>query len=346
MRVAHINLAKGIRGGENQTLALVKELTSRPNETHILICRKGSDLETRAREAGVAILPVTKPFLFSAGKLRDFDLVHVHEGRSTYLALAADLLFGIPYLMTRRIPNSPHDKWVTRLAYGRAACIVSLSRKIDSVMRAFSTSDCFEVIPSIARKLTADDVTVAELKNRFEGKFVIGHIGALSDHHKNQSLIIEAARELQDHSDIVFLLLGNGKDEAMLKARASGLDNVIFEGYRTNTADYYSLFDLFVYPSKEEGLGSAILEAFGFSLPVIAADVDGIPDIVKHEATGLLIDPSSVDELQQAILRLYKEDTLRETLARNGNAFTAEFTAPVITARYVELYKRLQKGNQ
>lgn len=346
MRIAHINLAKGIRGGENQTLALLKGLNSLSSDTHILICRKGSELEKRAIHDGITTLPVSKPFVFSAPGLRGFDLIHVHEGRSTYLALAANLLYGIPYLMTRRIPNRPHDKWITRLAYNRVACIVSLSRKIDSVMRTFSKSDCFEVIPSIARRLEADQTEVENLKKRFEGKFVIGHIGALSDHHKNQSLIIEAARSLRERSDIIFLLLGSGKDEAMLKAKAADLNNVIFEGYKTNTADYYALFDLFVYPSKEEGLGSAILEAFGFALPVIAADVDGIPDIVKDGETGLLIDPNNAAELEEAIRRLYSETDQRQQLAQNGKAFTKNFTTDVLSARYIELYQRLYKGNQ
>ena len=232
------------------------------------------------------------------------------------------------------------------MAYNRAACIVSLSRKIDSVMRTFSAAPCFEIIPSIARRLEADADEVAKLKKRFEGKFVIGHIGALSDHHKNQSLIIEAARQLQNHTDIVFLLLGSGKDEAMLKAKAAGLPNVIFEGYKTNTADYYTLFDLFVYPSKEEGLGSAILEAFGFSLPVIAADVDGIPDIVKNSETGILIDPNNATELQEAVLNLYTHADERQKLAANGYQFTSHFTTEVITQKYAALYEKVLKDEQ
>ena len=346
MRVAHINLAKGIRGGENQTLALIKGLMSQTSDTHILVCRKGSDMEKRAEQENIPTIPLSKPFVFNAARLKDFDLLHVHEGRSTYLALAANLFFKRPYLMTRRIPNRPHEKWITRMAYNHAACIVSLSRKIDSVMQAFSKASRFEVIPSIARKLEADTDEVTNLRKRFEGKFVIGHIGALSDHHKNQSLIIETARLLQDHPDLVFLLLGSGKDEAILKGKAAGLTNVIFEGYKTNTADYYSLFDLFVYPSKEEGLGSAILEAFGFSLPVIAADVDGIPDIVKDGETGLLIDPTDIEGLRNAILELYKNSDKRQTLAANGNAFTQHFTTDVITKKYAALYAEILKADR
>lgn len=346
MKIAHINLAKGIRGGENQTLALINGLKTAPNLQQTLVCRKGSDLEKRAVADGIETLSVSKPFFFNAPKLKNFDLIHVHEGRSTYLALAAGLLYRIPYLMTRRIPNRPHDKWITRMAYGRAACIVSLSRKIDEVMRSFSASRRFEVIPSIARELHADENEVSRLKKRFEGKFVVGHIGALSDHHKNQSLIIEAARALQDQKEIVFVLLGSGKDEAMLKAKASGLQNVIFEGYKTNTADYYALFDLFVYPSKEEGLGSAILEAFGFSLPVIAANVDGIPDIVKEDETGLLIDPANAEQLKEAILRLYHDEASRSRLAAAGKSFTQHFTPEVLSAKYAKLYDSILKGEQ
>lgn len=345
MKIAHVNLAKGIRGGENQTLALIDGLKSHPID-QVLFCRKGSDLERIANEKQIITVPVGKPFFFHAGKLREYDLVHVHEGRSTYLALVARLLFKIPYLMTRRIPNRPHDKWITRLAYGSASCIVSLSRKIDEVMRAFVTVPCYEIIPSVARELRADATEVARLKERFRGKFVIGHIGALNDHHKNQSLIIEAAKILQEHKELVFVLLGSGKDEMKFKAQAAGLSSVVFEGYKNNTADYYALFDLFVYPSNEEGLGSAILEAYGFKLPVIASDVDGIPDIVEDGTTGLLISPDDAHGFAASILGLVRDDQRRETLARGGFHFRENFSQEKITQRYLTLYSRIGEQKQ
>jgi len=345
MKIAHINLAKGIRGGENQTLAIIEGLKSFDIE-QVLVCRKNSDIEKRAKSAGIAILSIGKPFLLNARKLKGFDLLHVHEGRSIYIAYLANILYKTPYLATRRIPNIPHEKRVTNLAYKNASCIVSLSRKIDEVMKEFVQCKRNEIIPSIARDLAPDKNEVKKLKKRFKGKFVIGHIGALNDHHKNQSLIIKAAKELKDHEEMVFILLGSGKDEKMLKEMASGLDNVIFEGYKTNIADYYAIFDIFVYPSREEGLGSAILEAFGFKLPVIASDVDGIPDIVKDQKTGILIGPDDHMLLKESILSLYNDKNLKERLSQNGYEFRKEFSSQIITKKYFDLYNNILREQE
>lgn len=341
MKIAHINLAKGIRGGENQTLALIEGLSEFKELDQTLICRKNSDLEKKAKEKNIKILSIGKPFFINAFRLKKFNILHVHEGRSTYLAYFANVLFKIPYIITRRIPNKPHDKSITKKAYKNAACIVSLSKKINSVMREFAASKRFEIIPSIARELKPSQNEVENLKKRFEGKFVIGHIGALSDHHKNQSLIIKAAKLLQDKKDIIFIFLGNGKDEKMLKEMALGLDNIIFEGYKTNTADYYAIFDLFVYPSKEEGLGSAILEAFGFKLPVIASNVDGIPDIVINNQNGLLINPADKNELKEKIELLYNNKELRKKLSNSGFEFKNGFSSKILSRKYYNLYKEI-----
>ena len=338
--IAHLNLAKGIRGGENQTLGLMEELQKNPEVSQYLVCRKGSDIEAIANAKGLKTIGLHKPFFLGVWKLKNADLIHVHEGRSTYPALLARLLFGIPYLITRRIPNPPHDKWITRLAYGRAQAIVSLSRKIKDVMKAFTAKPLHRIIPSMARLLQADSAEVARLKERFSGNYVIGHIGALNDHHKNQSLIIEAAHRLK-HKPFLFIFLGSGKDEAAFKRQAEGLDNVLFEGYKSNTADYYSTFDLFVYPSREEGLGSSILEAFGFKLPVIASNVDGIPDIIRHNENGIMVAPDDIDGFCEAILRLYHAPHEAHQLGEAGLASRENYLPEKIAARYMELYREL-----
>lgn len=205
MFIAHVNLARGIRGGENQTLALIEGL-KKAGAPQKLVCRAGDALEQRARAIeGLEIVPIRKPFLWRLGAFEGCSLIHVHEGRGVYMALAAKWFKKIPYLITRRIPNPPKNTWLGKMAYRNAACIVSLSRKIDSVMREYTGGvGRFEIIPSIARKLMADADKVAAIKARFPGKTLIGHIGALSDHHKNQSLIIEAARQLAEHKELVF----------------------------------------------------------------------------------------------------------------------------------------------
>ncbi|MDD5227254.1 MAG: glycosyltransferase family 4 protein [Methylococcales bacterium] len=342
LKIAHINLAKGLRGGENQTLAIIEGLTCFDVE-QTLVCRKNSPLEQQATKLNIFVIAIQKPFLLNVKKLKSFDLFHVHEGRSIYFALAAHFLFQKPYLVTRRVLNKPHEKWLTKLAYKKAALIVSISKKIDAVMREFCPTQQFKMIPDIARRLECNSQEVANLKVPFEGKLIIGHVGALDDSIKNQSLILKAANQLREHENIVFMLLGVGKDEAQLKNLVTELNlkNVMFEGFKTNIADYFALFDIFVYPSKEEGLGSAILEAFHFKKPVIAANVGGIPDILGDNDYGLLINPFDTDELSNAIMKLYQNVALRNHYAEAGFKRKDAFSSDKICRDYHQLYQQI-----
>jgi glycosyltransferase involved in cell wall biosynthesis len=340
--VAHINLAKDLRGGENQTLAIIEGLKVF-GINQVLICRKNSLLEKQAQTLNISYIGIRKPFLLSVSKLKSCDLIHVHEGRSIYFALAAHLLFKKPYLVTRRILNKPREKWLTKLAYQRAEIFVSISHNVDDVMRKFVPNHSCQVIPDIARVLTANPIELDNLKNKFSGKFIIGHVGALDNAVKNQLLILKTADQLCENENLVFIMLGIGKDEMTLKNLAAQLNltNVIFEGFKENIADYYALFDIFIYPSKEEGLGSAILEAFNFKCPVIAANVGGIPDILGDDAYGLLINPNSEHELTNAIMKLYDGKLLREHYAQAGFERRADFSAAEICAKYDNIYKSM-----
>jgi glycosyltransferase involved in cell wall biosynthesis len=342
LKIAHINLAKGLRGGENQTLAIIEGLNHFELE-QTLICRKNSLLEQQAKKLNISTISIHKPFLLNVTKLKSFDLVHVHEGRSIYFALAAHFLFQKPYLVTRRVLNKPREKWLTKFAYKKTAHIVSISQKIDTVMREFSPTQQTKIIPDIARELTANTENVAKLKTQFAGKFIVGHVGALDDAIKNQSLILNAANQLREHENIVFMLLGVGKDETKLKNLASELKltNVIFEGFKENIADYFALFDIFVYPSKEEGLGSAILEAFYFKKPVIAANIGGIPDILGNNEYGLLINPFDDFELAEAIMKLYQNVASRNHYTEVGFKRKEAFSSEKICHDYYQLYQQI-----
>ena len=116
-----------------------------------------------------------------------------------------------------------------------------------------------------------------------QGKFLVGHVGALDNGQKGQEFIIAAARELErSHPDVHFMLVGGGDDEAMLRSAAAGLSNLTFTGFVDNVGDYLAAFDVFILPSNREGIGSILLDAMEQGLPVIASRVGGVPDIVHR----------------------------------------------------------------
>ena len=89
-------------------------------------------------------------------------------------------------------------------------------------------------------------------------------------------------------------------------------------GWVDNVGDYLQAFDLFLYPSLHEALGSTLLDAMQFGLPIVAGKVGGIPDFVEDGVNGRLVEPENADQLYGAIDELLSnEEDLAAMKARN-----------------------------
>ena len=142
------------------------------------------------------------------------------------------------------------------------------------------------------------------------------------------------------------MLLGAGIDEEILKKESADLHNVIWLGFHKNVGDYLKIFDLFVFPSRNEGLGSVLLDVMDYGVPVIASDVDGIPDIVKNNETGILIENGNSEQLAGAIIKLASEPELARDLASNAKRNMANFSPESMAQKYEELYEKLNKETE
>ena len=338
-KIVHINTARGYRGGERQTELLIRGLATR-GVRQALVARRGGALAQRVRKLGIEVHEVSSNLVSVARAARDASLIHVHEGRSVYAAYLRSLLSGTPYVITRRVNNPIRDHWVAHRAYRRASCVAAVAPQVADVVRAYDPAISLTVVHSASSGLAVDAAVSATLRERFRGKLVAGHVGALDNRQKGQEYIITVAREMEHtHPDVQFVLVGGGDDEAMLKAAAAGLANVTFTGFVDNVGDYLAAFDVFILPSNREGIGSILLDAMEQRLPVVASRVGGVPDIVHHGENGLLIDPASPEQLRDAILRLKADPELRRAYGERGRAFANDFTADVMWRKYFALYE-------
>ena len=135
---------------------------------------------------------------------------------------------------------------------------------------------------------------------------------------------------------VKFLVLGIGPDEAALRAlaRESGVeDRVKFLGQISHSEmpKYLKISDIFIRPSRSEGLGISFLEAMAVGLPVIATPVGGIPDFLfdpeknpDRDSTGLFCEVDSPESIANEVKRLIADDTLRTRLVANGKKLVTE----------------------
>lgn len=343
--VCHVNLARGFRGGERQTELLVRELARRGLKQRAIV-RKGDELARRLDGVpGLDLRPIGRPFAFHAA-VSGGCLLHAHESKAAHFAHFCNRLMGVRYLVTRRVDNPPSGSYFTRDLYRRADAVVAIS----SAIRA-RLSECFpgltpRLIPSVQAGMTADPQARARLRGQWPGKFLIGHAGALDNSQKGQIYLIRAARRLaRDCPQLQFVVLGEGKDEAWLRREAADLQNVSFQGQVTSVGDWLSAFDLFVFPSLHEGLGSVLLDAMSFGLPIVASNVDGIPDIVRDGENGLLIPPADDMPLAEALSRLYADADLRAHMGAAGRRIAAEHTPDVMADAYMRIYQTIKASS-
>lgn len=345
VHIAHINLARGFRGGERQTLLLIEALAKKGYK-QTLVCRGDSPLRDATRGLdGVDFHRAEWFFMGHFGISKSVDLLHAHDAKGARWAYLQHKLKKTPYIITRRIPNPPSDKLSTRSIYKNAMQVVAISKAVQRSLLEFEPSIKSSIIYSASTLLEPDLATSKAIREHFSGKFIVGHIGALVDHHKGQSYILKSAKSLATtHPDVVFLLLGSGKDEQKLKLIAKDLTNVEFVGFKKNVADYIAAFDLFVFPSLEEGLGSTLIDVMRLEKPIVATAVDGIVELVEHERSALLVAPKDADAITKSIVRLKSDPLLASDLASNAKARSDLFSVGVMADAYEDLYAKLQKS--
>ena len=337
--VAHVNVARGYRGGERQTELLLRALPAESLRL-VLVARRGEPLAQRLRDAPVEIRAVSGSPWSVVRATAGADLVHVHEGRSVYSAYLRSLLSATPYIITRRVNNPIRDHWLGHKVYGRAACVAAVATEVAEVVRAYDPAVRVEVIHSSSSGLAVDAARAAEIRAKHSAGFLVGQVGALDNAQKGQEYTLRVASELQrSHPDVRFLLVGGGDDEAQLKQAAAGLKNVTFTGFVDNVGDYLEALDVFILPSNREGIGSILLDAMDRCLPVVASRVGGVPDIVRGGRNGILIDRADTDQLREAILTLKASPELRRRLGEEGRRFAKTFTADAMARKYLALYR-------
>lgn len=340
MQITHLNFAKGFRGGERQTQILIEEL-SKNGYKQRLIVRKNSELTGRCKEfENLEIIEISKPYILHLDKVKDNSIIHAHETKALQFAYFANLLKKIPYIVTRRVDNPLKTNFLNALMYTNAKRSVALSKAIEKEILRVAPNAKTTIIPSAFSDITINETNVQEIKKRFNKKFLIGHVGALDDKHKGQTIIIDIAKKIEtSYPEIHFLLVGGGCDEEKFKEMTKELTNITFEGFVNNVNDYIKCFDMFIFPSRNEGLGSTLLDVMNIGVPIIASRVGGIVDIIKDNENGLLFDINNPDELKKLIITLYADKEKAKKLVDEAFVSIEAFSKEKMCERYKIIYK-------
>jgi len=179
---------------------------------------------------------------------------------------------------------------------------------------------------------------------------VLGFIGSFY-HYEGLGLLVETLPDLREQlPGARVLLVGGGEEEPALRALAARMgDGVIFTGRvpYDQVRDYYSVIDVFVCPRRRVRLTELVtplkpLEAMAMARPVLASDVGGQAELIRHEVTGLLYPAESRESLVQAALRLGRDPEIRQRLGQRARQSVVEERGwRQVVSRYLPLYEAL-----
>jgi len=172
-------------------------------------------------------------------------------------------------------------------------------------------------------------------------------------HRKGLTTLLQSiSKVVQKFDNVKFVISGKGfkknKENLLRLTEKLKIENsVMFLGYFPDEKlpDLYAASDIFVLPALYENFPFAILEAQSTGLPVISTNVGGIPEFLKDNKNGLLVEPGDPEQLAQKILILLQNPELAEKLGRRGRRLVEEkFAWPLITRQVVDLYRKISKA--
>jgi glycosyltransferase involved in cell wall biosynthesis len=361
MKVAHVDAETGFSGGEAQVFLLIEGLRERGYEGAVF-CPPGSRSEAEAQQREI---PVHAVHMHSdldlgavAGLRLEFmrcrpDIVHLHTSRATWLGGLAAQMLSIPAITTRRMDKPVRHGWRQRLIYGplvERAVAVSLS--VQDALLAGGVAP--EKVSLIHDAVDVRDVEPLAVRPRVRSALEAGEndivllVLATLVRRKGLDVLLEAlarTRAWTREKNLVLWIAGDGPERCALESQAEELglsQRVRFLGQRADAHDLLAASDIFVLPSRREGLGVAALEAMAARRPIVASRVGGLGEAVVDGRTGILVPPEDPDALARALDRLAADPELRRRLGEAGPARVSEgFLASQMVAAYDALYRNV-----
>lgn len=164
------------------------------------------------------------------------------------------------------------------------------------------------------------------------------YVGRLS-YEKGVDLLVEVAKKLPR---LNFILIGNGPLYAKLLEASKSLNNFHLLGYkpREEALKYLAGSEVFVLPSRSEGLSTSILEAMALRVPVVATNVGGNTELIQDEVTGFLAENNNVESIVNSIQKAFGENSTKVT-QKAYELIRSTYNWEVVIESYLNLYKKL-----
>jgi glycosyltransferase involved in cell wall biosynthesis len=359
LRILHIDTERGWRGGERQTLWLAAELARRGHYSSIA-ARREEPLAARARELALPVIPCAPVFegdpravlrLRAVVRRERIDLVHAHTAHAVGLGALVTLGWQLPLVVARRVDFHLRPNVGTRWKYGRANAVIAVSHAVARVLAGDGIDPTrIVVVPDgtdTHRLMPAADRSSLVALGVPLGAPLVVQVAQLVGHKDPLNFVRSIAVARERVPDVVGLLVGDGPLRPNVEREIAKLGlttHVRLCGYRTDADAILAAADVVVLSSREEGLGSVLLDALLAERPIAATRAGGIPDIIEDGVTGLLAPIEDPRALGERIATLLTNATLASRLGESARHRVADFSVERMTDRTLAVYERVLSG--
>ncbi|MDB5260707.1 MAG: glycosyl transferase family protein [Candidatus Nomurabacteria bacterium] len=169
-----------------------------------------------------------------------------------------------------------------------------------------------------------------EIPERITPRTRTTHIVTIAELHKNKGLLYglsAISKLLGDYMNITYSIFGEGEDRQKIEQyiKMKRLEDIVtLHGHVSDAALRIHEYDIFLLPSIKEGLPYTLLEAGRAMLPVVTTTTGGIPEIIRHEQTGLLVQPKDDDHLKEELKKLIQDRNYAKKLGQNLHAHVVQ----------------------
>jgi glycosyltransferase involved in cell wall biosynthesis len=358
--VAHIISRMVTGGAEENTLFTIQGLDKNRYDIDLIVgeeCNK--DIFKIGEKSGFNIIqinglkgklnfffdPIILIKLIIVLKRNCYDIVHTHTTKTGILGRLAARIAGVPIIIcglhgtaiqtfSSKILNCAlmffekltglfTDTYISVseiLSKNYKEKGIGTKSKYYTVYSGMNLDNFFNVRENIKQEEIIKELRIAS------DNFIIGTIGRL-EVAKGHKFTIEAFKKVQEerkNSPLKLMIIGEGEEKKNLikYARKLGLEEkVIFTGYRKDIEKIMAIMDIFVLSSLREGLPRVLVQAAAVGVPLIAFNVDGVPEVIKNNYNGFLVSPKAVEELADKIIKYIDNEELIVLHGQRGREF-------------------------
>jgi glycosyltransferase involved in cell wall biosynthesis len=281
----------------------------------------------------------------------NIDVIHAHLPLTGIMARAT----GLPVVYTEHNLAESYrqpTRSLNRATYGRNAAVIAVSEPVARSLDGFR-GPIPQVIPN-GVTVTVEETAAAEARGELALDAVqplVVHIGNIRPHKGHATLVAAAGELLRARPDVTVVSIGGEKhagdlDRVHADAARLGLgDGLRFLGRRSDALSFVAAADVYVNPADVEGLPVSILEALALGIPVVATAVGGVPAVVRHGETGLLVQPREPHALAEGIQRLLEDRGLAARLAAAGRTLVErEYGLEPMVRSVEKIYEQVLGG--